>query len=66
MAVRIDDNHLLKETTMNTLSSKLTALVAAVVMNSLIMGAVGYLFEVQSHPHLVSFARAVVTHQWFV
>jgi hypothetical protein len=53
---------------MNTLSSKLTALAAALVMNSLIMGAVGFLFELQSHPHLtvVSFARQVATHQWFI
>jgi hypothetical protein len=51
---------------MNTLSSKLTAFAAALVMNSLIMGAVGYLFEVQSHPQMsvISFARAVITHQW--
>ena len=47
---------------MNTLSSKLTAFAAAVGMNSLIMGAVGYLFAVQSHPHLsvISFARQIV------
>jgi hypothetical protein len=51
---------------MNTISSKLTALAAALVMNGLIMGAVGYLFEIQSHPHMsvLSFARAVATHQW--
>ena len=51
---------------MNTLSPKLAALAAALVMNGLIMGAVGFLFEIQSHPHLtvVSFARAVATHQW--
>ena len=51
---------------MNALSSKLTAFAAALVMNGLVMGAVGYLFEIQSHPHLtvVSFARAVATHQW--
>ena len=48
---------------MNTLSSKLTALAAALVMNTLIMGAVGFLFELQVHPHL---ARAIATHQWFV
>jgi hypothetical protein len=68
MAVRIDDNHLLQETRMNTLSSKLTALAAAVVMNSLIMGAVGYLFALQAHPHLsaISFAREFATHQWFI
>ncbi|HEY6619141.1 MAG TPA: hypothetical protein VIY68_06340 [Steroidobacteraceae bacterium] len=50
---------------MNTLSSKLTAFAAALIMNSLIMGAVGFLFELQSHPHLVSIAREVATHQWF-
>ena len=53
---------------MTTLSSKFTALAAALVMNSLIMGAVGFLFELQSHPHLsaFSFAKAVVAHQWLI
>jgi len=53
---------------MNTLSSKLTAFAAALVMNSLIMGAVGYLFEIQSHPHMsvISFARQIVAHQWLI
>jgi hypothetical protein len=51
---------------MNTLSSKFTAFAAALVMNSLIMGAVGFLFELQSRPHLVSVARKVAAHQWFV
>jgi hypothetical protein len=53
---------------MNTLSSKLTAFAAALVMNSLIMGAVGYLFEIQSHPHMsvISFARQIVGHQWLI
>jgi hypothetical protein len=50
---------------MNTLSSKLTALAAALVMNTLIMGAVGFLFELQSHPHVISLAAAA-THQWVV
>jgi hypothetical protein len=51
-----------------TISSKLTAVAAALLMNSLIMGAVGYLFAIQSHPHLsvASFARQVATHQWFI
>ncbi len=51
---------------MNTLSTKLSALAAALLMNSLIIGAVGYLFELQSHPQLsvVAFAKAVVAHQW--
>jgi hypothetical protein len=52
---------------MNTFSSKLTAFAAALMVNGLIMGAVGYLFEIQSHPHmsLISFARQLATHQWF-
>jgi hypothetical protein len=51
---------------MNTLSSKFTAFAAALLMNGLVMGALGYLFEIQSHPHmsLISFARAVAVHQW--
>jgi hypothetical protein len=51
---------------MNTISSKLTTLAAALVFNGLIMGAVGYLFEIQSHPHMsvISFARHVAAHQW--
>jgi hypothetical protein len=52
---------------MTTLSSKLTALAIALAVNSLIMGAVGYLFEIQSHPHLsvISFAHKLAAHQWF-
>ncbi len=52
---------------MNTLSSKLTAFAAALVMNSLIIGAVRYLFEIQSHPSLsaLALARQVATHPWF-
>jgi hypothetical protein len=51
---------------MNTLSSKLTAFAAALLMNGLVMGAVGYLFELQSHPQMsvISFARQVAAHQW--
>jgi hypothetical protein len=52
---------------MTTISSKLTALAAAIVMNSLILGALGYLFEVQSRPHLSVFSFAeLVAHQWFI
>jgi hypothetical protein len=53
---------------MNTLSTKLTAFAAALMVNGLVLGAVGYLFALQAHPHLsaISFARAVATHQWFV
>jgi hypothetical protein len=52
---------------MNALSSKLTAFAAALMVNGLVMGAVGYLFEIQSHPHMsvISFARQVAAHQWF-
>jgi hypothetical protein len=52
---------------MNTLSTKLTAFAAALMVNGLVMGAVGFLFELQSHPHLtvISFARQLATHQWF-
>jgi hypothetical protein len=53
---------------MNTLTTKLTAFTAALVMNSLIMGTLGFLFEIQSHPNMsvVSFAKAVAAHQWFI
>ena len=53
---------------MNTLSSKLSAFAAALAMNGLILCAVGYVFALQTQPHLsaVSFARAVVTHQWLI
>jgi hypothetical protein len=52
---------------MTTLSTKLTAFAAALMVNGLVMGAVGFLFELQSHPHLtvISFARQLATHQWF-
>jgi mannose/fructose/N-acetylgalactosamine-specific phosphotransferase system component IID len=61
-------NSNLPETHMTTLSSKLTALAAALAINGLIMGAVGYLFALQAHPHLsaISFARQVVAHQWLI
>jgi hypothetical protein len=51
-----------------TISSKFAALAMALAMNSLIMGALGYLFEVQSHPHLsmISFARQLAAHQWVI
>jgi len=52
---------------MTTLSSKLTALAMAITANGLIMGAVGYLFEIQSHPHLsvIAFAHKLAARQWF-
>jgi hypothetical protein len=53
---------------MNTLSSKLSALAATLLINGLVMGAVGYLFELQSHPHMsaFAFARQIATHQWLI
>jgi len=53
---------------MNTLSSKLTAFAAALIVNGLVMGALGFLFEIQSHPHLsvISFAGAAATHHWLI
>jgi hypothetical protein len=68
MPVRIDNRYQHSDTQMNTLSSKLTAFAAALAMNGLIMVGVVYLFALQAHPHLsaISFARAVVTHQWLI
>ena len=52
---------------MNTLSSKLTAFAAALLMNGLVMGALGYLFVLQSQPNMsaIGFAKAIVAHQAF-
>src|ERR1700733_15292538 len=46
---------------MNTLSSKLTAFAAALAMNGLVFGALGYLFALQSHPNMsaIAFNKAV-------
>jgi len=51
---------------MITLTSKLTAFAAALAMNGLILGALGYVFALQSHPNMsaIAFAKAVVVHQW--
>ena len=51
---------------MNTISSKLTAFAAALAMNGLIFGALGFLFALQSHPNMsaIAFAKAVVMPQW--
>ena len=53
---------------MNTLSSKLTALAGALAMNSIILCAVGYLFALQTQPHLsaVAFARQIAAQQWLI
>jgi hypothetical protein len=51
---------------MHTLSTKLTAFAAALAMNGSILGGLGYLFALQSHPNMsaIAFAKAVVAHQW--
>jgi hypothetical protein len=51
---------------MNTLSSKLTAFAAALAVNGFVMGALGYLFVLQSEPNMsaIAFAKSVVAHQW--
>ena len=51
---------------LNAVSSQLTAFAAALLTNGLIMGALGYLFVLQSHPNwsAISYAKAVVAHRW--
>lgn len=51
---------------LNTVSSKFTAFAAALLMNGFVMGALGYLFVLQSNPNMsaIAFAKAVVAHQW--
>jgi hypothetical protein len=50
---------------LNTLSTKLAAFAAALLMNGLVMGALGYLFVLQSVPTMsaIAYAKAVVGHQ---
>jgi hypothetical protein len=61
-----NDYHLIKETPMNTLSTKLTAFAGALFANAVVMSAGGYCFALQSNVHLtaLAFAKAVVAHQW--
>ena len=51
---------------MNAISSKLTSLAAALLVNGFVMAGIVYLFALQAHPHLsaISFAREIVAHQW--
>jgi hypothetical protein len=51
---------------MNILSSRLAAFAAALAMNGLVLGALGYLFALQSHPNMsaIAFAKEVVARQW--
>ena len=50
---------------MNTLTSKFTAFAAALAMNGLVFGALGFAFVLQSQPHMsaITFAKAVVALQ---
>jgi hypothetical protein len=50
---------------MNTLTTKLTVFAAALAMNGLMMGTLGYFFVLQSAPNtsVIAFAEAVVAHQ---
>jgi hypothetical protein len=49
---------------LKTLSTQLTAFAAALLMNGFVMGALGYLFVLQSDPNMsaIAFAKAVA-HQ---
>ena len=51
---------------MNTLSSKLTAFAAALAINGMVFGTLGYLFTLQSQPNMsaIVFAKAVVAYHW--
>lgn len=59
-------NNICQETAMNTLSTKLSAFAAALAINGLVMSAVGYLFALQSQPHMtaLAFVHKVAAHQW--
>jgi hypothetical protein len=60
-------NQLPKENLMNAITSKLTAVAAALLMNGLVLGGLGYLFELQSQPHLSVVASALrLAHQWLI
>jgi hypothetical protein len=54
---------------MNTrISSKLAALAIALLMNSLIIGGVAYLFDAQTQQHVsaISFAKRLAAFQWLI
>jgi hypothetical protein len=50
------------------ISTKLTALAIALMMNGFIMGGVAYLFDIQSQQHLsvISFAKQLATLPWLI
>lgn len=54
---------------MNTrITSKLAALAIALMMNSVIIGGVAYLFDTQNHQpvSVLSFAKQMATFQWVI
>ena len=54
---------------MNTrISAKLTALAIALMMNSVIIGGVAYLFDAQTQQHLsvFTFAKQMAAFQWVI
>jgi hypothetical protein len=60
----LDDSHVNRRTLMNTqISTKLAALAVALVMNSLLIGGVAYLFNGQLHQHtaIISLAHTAVS-----
>jgi hypothetical protein len=54
---------------MNTrISTKLTALAVALMMNGFILGGVAYLFDAHAPQHLsmISLAKQVATYRWLM
>ena len=54
---------------MNTrISSKLAALAIALMMNSVIIGGIAYLFDAQTEQHLsvFTFAKQMAAFQWLI
>ncbi|HEX3951895.1 MAG TPA: hypothetical protein VHW95_18750 [Steroidobacteraceae bacterium] len=54
---------------MNTrISAKLAAFAIALIMNSMIIGGVAYLFDAQTQQHLtvISFAKQLARFQWLI
>jgi hypothetical protein len=52
----------------NRISAKLAALAIALMMNTLIIGGVAYLFDAQTqqHPTVLSFAKQLAQFQWVI
>jgi hypothetical protein len=65
LSAGIEHKHTGKETHMDTLTTKLTALAGTLFMNTLVMGAVAYCFALQPNTYVtaVALAKAVATQQ---